>query len=243
MTLGLRESRLRQRRRRRLAILKWSVLFLVFVALGLWAYESGSALAEQEVLDLRQEIGRLTETVSELRRDRAALIAQLEASRQREEDWARRYAEDVPTGKGKEIYGLVQERLVAGVDPDRLAFVVRAADNEDECDGKPVTKRFILPTPGHKDGNDSVGFADGAIRITGQGEAATDGRGGRYGWFDPARPVTIHFTHLGGKSSEVTGKLPLYHTVVKGSSEYRFTVVAGEQRGFVYVTGDRCAYP
>ena len=242
MTLDLRESRLRQRRRRRLAAIKWIFLLLLFVALGFWAYDSGSALAEQEVGMLRDEIGRLTRSVAELKQERDGLLVQMQAARNREKEWEQRYAQDVPTGEAKRIFALIQDRLRAGVAPERVAFVLRMVENKDRCDGKPSTKRFILPTPTSEGGNDSVAFADGAIRVTGQGEPASDGRGGLQAWFDPAKPVSIRFTSLGGKNSEVSGKLPLYHSIVRGDSEYRFTIAAGD-RSFVTVTGDRCAYP
>jgi len=46
-------------------------------------------------------------------------------------------------------------------------------------------------------------------------------------------------TLIGGKVTEVSGKLPVYTSVIVGDSEHRFAVVAGPQ-GFVQVTGERC---
>jgi outer membrane murein-binding lipoprotein Lpp len=246
MSLDLSESRLRQRRRRRLATIKWTVLFVLFVALGILAYRSGLALAEQEVRQLSSEIGRLSQDVAALQGQRDGLQTELNAARLREQEWQQRYARDVPTGEAKRIFGLVQDRLAAGVASDRIAFVVRTVDNRDTCDGRPTTKRFILPLArggADEDGNDSISWANGVIQITGTGQAATDGRGGPYGWYDPAKPVTIRFAQLGGRGvSAVEGKLPLHHSVVRGNSEWRFTIATGS-RGFVTVTGDRCTYP
>ena len=46
-------------------------------------------------------------------------------------------------------------------------------------------------------------------------------------WFDPAKPVTVFFTRLGGETTSTVGVLPLHHAVVVGDLEYRFSVVAG----------------
>ena len=243
MTLGLHESRLRQRRRRRLAIIKWVFMLAVFAVLGFWAYRTGAFLAEQGVRELRGEIDRLTAALVDVRQEREALAAGIEAAREREAEWQNRYRQDVPTGTALEIFQLVQKRLEAGVAPDRLAFVVGATDAKDNCRGRPETRRFILPTPNSSGGNDTVAFADGSIRITGQGESAIGAGGSPQGWYDPAKPVTIRFVQLGGRTSEATGALPLTHSVVQNKREYRFTIAAGDPRGFVYVTADDCAFP
>jgi len=242
MTLGLHESRLRQRRRRRLAILKWVFVLGALLFAGYYAYETGSALAQQEVRDLRREIDRLRGSVAELTNAREELAREVEAARDREEQWAERYRRDVPTGETKELFALVQDRLSSGVPADRLAFVIGATSTAASCDGRPETKRFIVPTPIYQGANDSVGFANSTIRITARGESAINRNGNPEAWFDPAKPITVTFASLGGKSSEVSGLLPLHHSVVKGENEYRFTIAAGN-RGFVNVTGDRCDYP
>ena len=60
--------------------------------------------------------------------------------------------------------------------------------------------------------------------------------------FDPAKPVTVFFTRLGGETTSTVGVLPLHHAVVVGDLEYRFSVVAGS-RSFAEVTGQSCVYP
>jgi len=83
---------------------------------------------------------------------------------------------------------------------------------------------------------------DGPDLVTGIGEPAKDASGAPQAWFDPGEPVTISFTRVGGKATEVEGLLPLTHGVVMGSTEYRFNVVTGP-RGFIVVSADRCKYP
>ncbi len=86
-------------------------------------------------------------------------------------------------------------------------------------------------------------FADNAITVIGEGEPAVNAANQPEAWFDPAKPLTVHFSRLGGQTSKATAKLPLHHSVVLGKYEYRFTVTAGNTRGFVNVTADRCTFP
>ncbi|MEE9141041.1 MAG: hypothetical protein V3U18_09770 [Alphaproteobacteria bacterium] len=212
------------------------------IAAGAFAYQIGADLAERDVTRLEREIASLSEEIAALQGENADLRAALSAAELEAERWRRRYQQDVPSGVEKELLDLVAKRLAAGVAADRLAFVIGAANNARSCDDAPVTKRFIVQTPWTKGANDSVGFADGTITVTGQGVSAIDAQGNPEAWFDPAKPVTLRFTELGGESSQISGKLPLHHSVVAGGDEYRFTITAGAL-SFVEVTGDKCRYP
>lgn len=105
-----------------------------------------------------------------------------------------------------------------------------------------MTRRFILQTPTTSGANDSVGFAEGFLTVTGTGMSKLTADGNPEAWFDPAQPVTIFFTHLGGEWTDVTGILPLHHSVVVNQTIQRFTIIASE-RSFVNVTALVCAYP
>src|SRR3546814_13154121 len=104
---------------------------------------------------------------------------------------------------------LVQEKLKAGADEERLAFLVAAADKPRSCDGEPETKRFIVTTELQSGGaNDAVSFGDRAITVTAVGAPARNAGGDLEAWFDPQQPVTVTFTQLGGKtvSAEEIGR-------------------------------------
>ena len=105
-----------------------------------------------------------------------------------------------------------------------------------------MTRRFLLQTPLYNGANRSVSFANNTVTVEGEGESARDSDGKPEAWYDPAKPVRIRFTMIGGETSEVSGKLPLHHSVVADGAEQRFSVVAGE-RGFVEIVGDRCRFP
>lgn len=232
----------RQRRQFWVGVVKWSLALGLIVAAGVVAYRSGSTLAQVEVDKLRREIVDLSDSVAALEDENAKLEGRVKADETRLREWQERYERDVPTGENKAVFALVQEKLGAGVDLERLKFLIDSAENERSCDETPVTKRFILRTPLYTGANDSVGFAQSSITVTGDGEAAVNAAGKQEQWYDPAKPINIRFTHIGGKNSEVSGTLPLHHAVVFGDHEYRFTIVAGS-RGFVSISGDRCDYP
>ena len=236
--LYLGKKRRQRRRQFWFGVAKWLLALSIITAPGLFAYETGSVMAERQVLNLRQDVSKREETIGDLRRRNGELEAALEASNAEVE----RYRNEAPSGATKELLDLVRQRLAAGVEASRLSFVIGAAKNERDCDETPVTRRFIVPTPIYNGANDSVRFADNAITVTASGQSAVDAEGRREAWFDPAQPVTLHFARLGGDTSEVTGVLPLHHSVVIGDTEHRFSVFA-EGRGFVKVAGDRCRYP
>jgi hypothetical protein len=192
---------------------KWTVGVGLVAAAGVSAYQSGSVVAELDVVKLKEEIARLSQTVVDLQREKAELQATVKAAERRTEEWRHRYQENVPTGEMRELLEIARRKVAAGVEPSRLAFVIGAAEQERDCDDAPVTKRFIAQTPLYKGANDSVSFADNAITVTAEGRSATDAEGNAEAWFDPAQPVTVRFTQLGGKSSEVSANLPLHHSV------------------------------
>ena len=242
MAIGLREGRRRQRRKQRITLLKFAAALVALVMLGFFAYETGTAFAQRETRSLKEENANLKAQLNSLDAENQNLKAELRGAKGQVADWSNRYQQDVPTGESEAIFKQVRAQLDAGVPASRLAFVVREAKAATECQNRPESKRFILRTKGARGKNNWVGFANTAIVVTGTGQPATTGSGAPAAWFDPAKPVTISFTRVGGKKTEAKGQLPLSHGVVMGNTEYRFNVVTGP-RGFVVVTADRCKYP
>lgn len=246
MSLGLRESRTRERRQRRTRFLKWLFLLGCITAGGVALYRSGAMVAQGQIRQLQSETTRLSSAVAEVERRNLDLMASTEQAKLAAQEWQRRYDQDVPKGTTQHLYGLVVQQLAAGADEDRLAFLINAASADRSCANDPTTKRFLVatPIPGGADPSvRSVSFADNAITVVGEGEPAVNAAGQPEAWFDPAKPVTLMFARLGGKTSRVTAKLPLHHSVVLGDQEYRFTATASDSRGFVNVTADRCTFP
>ncbi len=243
MTLGLYEERARRRLRVRWNITKWVLGLGLVAGAGFLAYDTASSLAEQELAAQAMRLSEYETTVDKLERETARLRYALENAESRMAEQRKRYKRDVPQGRIAELLDLAQDKLGAGVTPDRLAFLISSAANQRDCDGAPVSKRFIVKTPLYSGANDWVGFADSTITVTAVGASTRDAEGKAEAWFDPAQEVTISFTHIGGKTTRKTGILPFQHAIVVGDREHRFQVVAGEKRGFVEVAGDSCGFP
>ncbi|MEQ9608704.1 MAG: hypothetical protein RLN99_13665 [Kiloniellaceae bacterium] len=243
MSLGLHENRQRRRRRFWWGITKWTAALVLVLAAGVYSYRFGTQLAEHKVAVAEERIAELEMEVSGLQQQSAGLATDLAKARETITAWQARYEREVPTGFVREMMALVQQKLQAGADEERLAFLVSAADKPRSCDGQPETKRFIVTTELQTGGaNDAVSFGERAVTVTAVGEAARNANGNLEAWFDPQKPISMTFTQLGGKTVTAEGALPLHHSVVAGDDEYRFTVLPGA-RGFLTVTADRCDYP
>jgi len=242
---GFHEERLRARRRGRfmLGSLKWLALAGLVAATTYFAYGAGYRMAESESGDLREQVSELAARAGALDEERGKLQRDLAAATGQAEELRRRYESDVPTGAISELLRVARARLAAGVKPERLASVLSAAENARRCDQRPSTRRFIVRTGPQRNPNDSAAFADRQIMVTASGVSAVDASGRAEGWFDPAKPLTVTFTRLGGAETTATGVLPIHHSVVIREVEHRFVVAVGDARGFVLATADSCAYP
>ncbi|MDX1575065.1 MAG: hypothetical protein R3285_02655 [Kiloniellales bacterium] len=242
MSLGLREGRNRRRRQVRVRLLKWALAVAVVVTAGIYAYETGTRLAEREVMRLEEDIASLNLRVQQLEQENLQLAEAARSARGKVEVWQQRYRQEIPTGELKALYELMREKLAGGVDSARLAFILRQASRRSDCAETVETKRFYVKTPLYDGGNDAVAFADSAVVVTAEGAAAVDGTGNQRVRYDPGQPVVVRFARLGGDASEASGLLPLHHAMVIGDTEFRFSVVAGEP-GMVKVTAGRCPFP
>jgi hypothetical protein len=114
-------------------VFKWVLALALIVLAGVFAYETGSRLAERETIRLKEQIAELSKTIEESHRDDSALKAAAEAAEQGQRDWQQRYEKDVPRGEAKGLYDLARQKLADGVDLERLKFVIRATQNERLC--------------------------------------------------------------------------------------------------------------
>lgn len=243
MSLGLHETRQRRRRQRRWAVIKFLLVAGLLGGSLALAYEMGGQIAGAEVEALRAELGEAQQEQERFETTRSRLQAEVARAQQAEAQWRERYEQDVPQGAVAEILALVRGRLEQGVPAERIQFVVEAVEQQRDCANEPETKRFIVRTPIYDGGADWVGFADSTITVTAMGEPAVDEQGRPNAWFDPAQPVKLTVTPIGGEPKQVEGTLPLNFSLVRGDTEHLFNAVAGERRGFLEVTEDTCAYP
>jgi len=244
MRYGFSEDRARTRRRGKIirGVIKWTFLLIVFGTIGYFAYQGGLALAQRDVVVLRQQVSELTTQRDTIEREKSRVDAELARVTGEAAEWRRRYETEVPTGPAADVLKLARERTASGVTLARIAEVVGMAQNKRSCEGKPDSRRFIVRLNAQRVANDSAGFADRLITVTAQGTPA--GEPDRpLSWFDPTKPVTITFVRSGGQPSVATGVLPVHHSIVVNDTEHRFVATQGDARGFMTVTWESCAYP
>lgn len=239
--MSLYDSDRRYRRRFWGGIIRFVVFAGMLAAAAFVSYQAGIEELDSNVRGYQQEIHELESQQNTLEQETANLRVAAERARLAVEDWERRYSADVATGPRRRLLELLSERLNAGVSPERLGFLIQAAEEPRKC--QPVeSKRFLVRTPLHDGKNSVVSFAEDSIVVTGSGVPATTADGLVQAWFDPAEPITVVITRIDGKSRELTGKLPLHGSIVQGGAEHRFQLRAGAN-GFVQVAAEKCAYP
>ena len=187
MTLGLHDYERRRRRRFWGSTVKLLLILGVLLAIGLFAYQMGVEQVKGREAGLLEENAQLTQTNGELSRSVAGLRAAAQNAEAKAAELEARLARELPTGDLARLTELARERLAAGVEAKRLVFVLSQIKTPRACE-KPENKRFILPTPVYKGPNSTVGFANGAITVSGEGIPARSATGNVEGWFDPGRP-------------------------------------------------------
>lgn len=243
MSYGLGTGRQRQQRQRRGAMMKWLFALVIIFGAGYFAYDTGTDLAREEVVSVSETLEDAKREIAELKKQKDDLYVANQQLRRSEAAMKARLAKEAPTGARRSLLDGIDQRLDSGIKAERLAAVIKAVQNERICEGEPVTRRFLVRTPIHQGGSDSVDFAAGAITVTATGASAQSESGGPEAWFDPAKPVNLRLTRLGGDIIEAAGLLPLHTSMPIDDTDYRFSITATERQGFVTVTGQGCRYP
>ncbi len=125
MPFGLREDRRRRRRRLHWALFKWAVALALVGAAGIYAYETGRRLASADITRLEETIATLRTQLDASEAANAGERAAAETAQAMARDWQARYDRDVARGPSKDIFDIVQQKLAAGVEPERLKAVLR----------------------------------------------------------------------------------------------------------------------
>ncbi|WP_207459594.1 hypothetical protein [Azospirillum sp. SYSU D00513] len=241
MSLGRYDYDRRYRRRFWRGFFKVLLIVGFLLGVALFSYQMGIEQLKGRDATLREEIAVLSRQKAELELLASQMQHAARTAEGRAAELEARLRRELPTGDLAALTKLVSERLQSGLDAQRLSFVIAQTQANRDCQ-PPETKRFNVSTPLLRTGNRSTTFGNGKVVVTAEGTSARDPKGAPESWFDPAEPVTIKITTLGGKQSVATGVLPLRHAVVAEDTEYRFTFNAG-QRSFLEVTADRCAFP
>ena len=232
-------DRYRQRAARRMTFfLGFGFFFSVVFGFGFWL---GGMRSQQNMYILQEEKRIISEERDRVQAEMTKMRAESQTAKVRLEQLRANYDELLGGGVMKDLVSLVRQQIDQGVDVKRLQSVILSARPPQNCSA-PQTKRFVVDTPVYTGPSSRVVLPEEAVIVTASGASAQNAQGRKEAWFDPGQPVEISFKIKSGTTEAKKGLLPLYHTVVYGDKEYRFTFKAGD-KSFAQVTYDNCDYP
>jgi hypothetical protein len=222
-----------RRRRRALLITKTSLALAVaagLVGLGYSAYLTGTELAFLRVGDLESRNTRLTKERDDARAEASRSQSSLNTLRQEKAELQARYAAEVPGGAMADMFGLVQQRLRKGVDPARLAEVLREAAPVQPCDTRTLRKRHPIQLASTR-APDMAVFLEGLISVSVTIPSVTA---------SPSQSATVTIaTAWSDEPMKVTG-LPAKRDIVINNAALHLTVDASDVPGFAAVAVSVC---
>ena len=233
MSLGRKRSR---ERRQRFGRWLWRLsqgLMLLIAILGFatFVYRGAEELARSEVSALETQVARLTQQEAEAQQDKSRINSALEQSRSEIRDLQARYARDVPRPPYTQLLTIAQERITAGVAPDRLANVLRQAENTRRCETRAVSRRFAIRFGGAPSADEGTSFLEGMLRITAALPASAE---------DVARLSTVTVANAwNGRTETLTG-LPQRLSLPLGNLELDLNIASSDVRGFAQATLATC---
>jgi hypothetical protein len=238
---SLGTHRRRGRRRAYWTVFRFLLGLGAVAAVGGYGHQVGVSASQAWTDRLEADLQRFQGDNLRLRDELAQAALSVSTAQMALDDLQRRYDAEVPDGVVARLLERVEGQLRAGIDPERLAFLIGAAGQEAGCVEAPVTKRFRPHTPITTDPVSAVRFGD-RITVTASAESALDANGQPEAWYDPAKPVQLVFRTLDGRERRVEGALPLAHRMLVDGLEYRFSAIAGPT-SFVELTGQACPFP
>lgn len=219
----------------------FAVVLLCMIAAAALGFFLGRQHVFKDEIVMNSQVDALTLEKQELENTVTELKAEALTATTRYEELQKTMAETMPEGPVQDLIMLVHRQIADGMDPERLAFLIRSARPPRNCT-EPETQRFVVSTPAYKGPESKASIAEGGIAIKGHGVSARNAKGAPEAWYDPSKAVTLDFVLKDGRAESKKGVMPIHQSLVIGDKEYRFTVTEGA-RSFAKVTFDRCDYP
>ena len=224
-------------------VLVWVVALGVILGAAYISFRQAASLATSQVAEMRVDQELLERELEDMTLKNSGLQTALEDEQGRAAAMREKYELAIPDAETEAMLDALRERREAGIAAERLTEVIAGAQNDWTCPTDPETKRFVIQTPVNDGANDQAAFANGTVTVTGTGISVLSAGGLPEAWFNAGEPVTLTFTRIGGESTDVTGVLPLHHSLVFGAEIHRFSIIETDTLSFVAVTGQVCAFP
>lgn len=227
----------RYRKRELKSQVGWLIMLVILglaVWLGwFWGYSQSAAVisgnAERAIM-LGQENDRLEQKI-------ATLNNQLdqEQARRREAELLSDTASDPSM---RELDRMVAHYLSKGVDADQIKLALQSLAQPERC--RAVEQQDIAVATGYFAGKEATAeMLGGSVQVFVEGETGHESSRERP-WFDPAKPVSIRITYLGGEKM-VTGPLPLETSLIADTWLIKVTAQATALQGYVELNLEKCS--
>ncbi len=218
MSLGLVQRKERQKRRnqRIWGIAKFVLIVGLCSGVGYYAYDMGLSVAQQEATRWKT-----------LHDNKVAENEQLKVELGQDKATVDQLSQLLPNEEIRSLLATVTKRANEGVDINRMETIIGGISKDASCSSETDTRRFMIITPVSADEISTASFYRGLITLAGTGSPTLNENGAPEAWFDVTKEITVSFMLPGGDTQEVSGTLPLYHSVITGGNEYRFSITAG----------------
>tara|TARA_B100001939_G_scaffold293584_1_gene266218 strand:- start:9097 stop:9798 length:702 start_codon:yes stop_codon:yes gene_type:complete len=226
MSLGLaRKKELQKRRAARMwAMIKLVLFIAVISGVGYLSFDTGQEIAAQNFHFLQSKHDQVLAENEDLRKQLGTTTAMLQ-----------QLQDLIPDQDVRDLLEVVNQKSADGVDVARMARLIGGLTAKQSCGTQSKAKRFRIGTIVSPADASSISFERGLITINGSGSPTLNEDGNPEAWYDPTKPVTVTFTLPGGESQDASGVLPIFHSLVLGDKEYRFSIIEG-RRSFADVS-------
>tara|TARA_B100001989_G_scaffold203326_1_gene151807 strand:+ start:1722 stop:2447 length:726 start_codon:yes stop_codon:yes gene_type:complete len=231
----------RYRKRAAQRMVNTIVFFIFFGFIFAVGYWFGGLSSQKDMIFLMQEKEAAEQQYAATEDEITKMRSDVQTANMRLRQMQENYKEVLGDGPMQELVELVKKQLDEGIDANRLRSVILSARPPQNC-SKPESRRFIITTPVYNGPESKVSVKSGAIMISGSGESVKNVNNQPEAWYDPGKKVSIKFIMSDGSEETKEGVLPLHHSIVVGTKEYRFTIARGAQ-SFAKITYDFCDYP
>lgn len=234
------QTRERYRKREMRRDLAWLLRLLIFGGV-LWfgwyfgKLESADVIAENatSLEDQLRENDRLQQQLTSLRNDL------------REEQNLRREAELMAGAKNKDepidrLTAIIARYLARGIDAEQIKMALQAVGRPARC--RELESRDMAVATGFFAGQESKqNFFNGGLRLYAEGEAGKEASRDMP-WYDPAAPVSIRLSFLGGEKT-IDGVLPMETVLIADRWLLKLQFTETQIQGYMQVALSQCTIP
>lgn len=229
MSLGLtsRKEKLKLRNARIMFSFKFIFFIATIFATFYYAFKMGGKISQDE-------ISRWKDQYDLEKKDNDDLRVALGSNKAEAEQLSRL----IPNQEIRDLLIIANNRNADGITIPRMTNMISGMTKTEKCTSEAVMKRMSVATPIVPTAQ-KVSFGRGLVNIGAKGSPALSSDGKPEAWFAKNKEINVNFTLPGGENQEISGMLPLYHSIILQKIQYKFSIVTG-RRGFADISMIKC---